>query len=446
MEDDDLFGNLPEVLGPQRTGKGRPRLRAPVRDQIELRSFDLDSLLPDDHPARIFWAYVEGLDLSFLYGLIKSREGSRGHPATDPRLLLALWLFATSQGVGSARALAKLCSSHDAYRWLCGGVSVNYHGLSDFRTAHPELWSRLLTDNVAALLSAGLIDLDQLAQDGLRVRAAAGSGSFRRRGKLEQKLAEAKALVELLDKELTDDADASNKRIVAAKKRAAREKQARAQQALERMAELEKQREQREKTHKKDTGKQKAPRSSTTDPQARVMKMADGGYRPAYNVQLCCVADHQIIVGVDIDTTGSDRGLIRPMLEQIHGRYGKKPRRYLADGGFTKNGDLDWAFDPRNGGTEIYAPPANNKHGSDPFAPRKADAAGVAAWRERMASEAGKTIYRQRVEVECVNARARQWNIHQFLVRGSRKASCIAYLFALANNILQGRRLELMAT
>src|ERR1700730_13933041 len=200
-----LFDALPEQAGPtERDAPGRPRLREPMREQIELRAVDVDSLIGADHPARIIGAYVEELALHELEDAIRSRETHPGHPAIAPRLMLALWLYATSEGVGSARALDELCGSHDAYRWLCGGVSVNYHTLSDFRVGHGALLDRLLTQNVAALMAAGLIDLKKLAQDGVRVRAAAGAKSFRRRKTIEAHLAQAGELVEQLKREVED--------------------------------------------------------------------------------------------------------------------------------------------------------------------------------------------------------------------------------------------------
>src|ERR1700686_238338 len=162
MTEKSLFEGMPEQAGPQRP-LGKPRLLEPMRDQIELRSMDIDSLIGEDHAARLIWAYVEQLDLGELEDAIKAREGTPGHPAITPRLLLALWLYATSQGVGSARALAGLWEGHAAYRWLLGGVSVNYHTLSDFRVGQGDLVDRLLKENVATLAACGLIDLDKLA-------------------------------------------------------------------------------------------------------------------------------------------------------------------------------------------------------------------------------------------------------------------------------------------
>jgi len=439
MADDGLFENLAEtrVEGGKKAA-GEARMREPVRDQVELRAVDLDGLIGADHPARVFWAYVERLDLRELEDAIKAREHTPGQAPPNPRLLLALWLYATSQSVGSARALDRLCKYHDAYRWLCGGVSVNYHGLSDFRVAHPELLKRLLTEHTAALSAAGIIDLDEIAQDGLRVRAAAGASSFRREKSARAELEKAKRLVEQLEQEQDSDHDASNRRIKAARERAAREQQQRVEAALAKQEELKAERERRAKTNKAQVAKQREPRASTTDAQARNMKMADGGFRPAYNCQISTAAAGQIVVAVDIDTTGSDRGLVRPMLDEIQRCYARRPSRHLVDGGFNKNDDTEWAASV---GVDIYGPPVNSKHKTDCYASRPDDGPGVAAWRKRMDSPQGKDIYKRRSMHECINAQFRQWGLYQFTVRGTKKATMVLQWFALAHNILAGNRL-----
>jgi transposase len=442
MARNELFPDLPVQMMERSFDAGQARLREPVRDQIELRAVDLDGLIGSEHPARVIWDYVQRLDLRALEAAIKAREHTPGQAPASPRLLLALWLYATSEGIGSARALARLCESHDAYRWLCGGVSVNYHGLADFRTAHPELMDRLLTENVATLSTVGVIDLDEVVQDGVRVRAGAGSGSFRRKKKLHKELKKATRLMARLKQELDDDPDASNRRMRAARERAAREREARLAAALEKIAEIEAERTRRAKTNKKQVAEQKEPRASTTDPQARVMKMADGGYRPAYNCQLGTVAQGQIVVSIDVTATGSDRGLLRPMLDGLKQRYGRQPKRYLVDGGFNKNDDTEWAA---GAGVKVYGPPTRSKHKTDPYAPRRDDGPGVAAWRRRMQSPHGKAVYKRRGMGECINARFRQWRLYQFAVRGRAKVRAVLSLFALANNILQGHRLLLAA-
>jgi|TARA_B100001971_G_C18195816_1_gene541362 transposase len=437
MVGDSLFEDLPDVSGGLKVA-GRPRLREPERDQIELRAVDLDALLGADHPARTIWAYVETLDLGALEAAVRARTHTPGQAPVSPRLLLALWLYATSQGVGSARALAKLCTSHDAYRWLCGGVSVNYHGLSDFRGAHPELLDRLLSEHLASLSAAGVIDLDEVVQDGMRVRASAGSASYRRRRTLRKELTKARRLVARLTRERDDDPAASNRRIAAARQRAARERAGRVRAALDKLDEIEAERERRAKTNKGQVAKQKEPRASTTDAQARVMKMADGGYRPAYNCQLATVAEGQIVVEADVVAVGSDRGLLRPMVERIEQRHERRPKRYLVDGGFTKNDDTEWAWQQ---GVKVYGPAINNKHKTDPYAPRPGDGPGVAAWRRRMKSAHGKGVYKRRAPGECINARLRQWGLHQFKVRGLDKVNTMLRWYALTNNILAGHRL-----
>ncbi len=435
MTSDELFEELPAQMAPQSdaVAGGAPRLREPKRDQIELRAVDIDSLVGQGHPIRIIWSYVEGLDLSALEDRIKAREHSPGHPSMAPRLLLALWLCATSDGVGSARALARLCESHDAYRWLCGGVSVNYHTLADFRVGCADLLDRLLAEHVAALAKAGLIDLDTLAQDGVRVRASAGAASFRRAATLDRHLAQARAVVEALKREVDGNADASNRRIKAAAQRAARERAERLQAAQAALAEIRQQRQQR-----RDNGKaEKEPRASTTDPQARVMKMADGGFRPAYNVQVASAAGEQIVVAVTVTNNGSDRGLLRPMLERLRARLDRFPGRHLADGGFNSAADLEWAHDQA---IEVYCPPTQSKHGTDPCAPRRGDGAGVLAWRARMASEAGQAQYKRRAICECIHARWRNWDLRQSTVCGIEKVRAVVLWYALANNIIQGHR------
>jgi transposase len=431
-----LFGNLPEQREEARAeaGTGAPRLREACREQLELRVVDLESLLEAEHPARAVWSFVEGLDLTELLMAIKAREGRPGHPAPDPKIMLTLWLYATVVGVGSARALARLCEDHVAFRWICGGVSMNYHTLAEFRVDHVGFLDRLLAQGVASLVAEGLVTLERLAQDGVRVRAAAGAKSFRRRARLENLMAAAEARVATLKKELESDPAASDQRVQAARQRAARQRHERAAAALERMKQLEAARKRREKTNKEETKKQKEPRASTTDADARVMKMADGGFRPAYNAQIASDPASQVIVAVDIDTTGSDRGLMAPMLQQIEGTYGQAPKEYLVDGGFAKNDDIETAF---TAGVAVFAPLIVNKHGTDPLAPRRDDGAGMLAYRQRMASEQGKAMYRLRCQAECIHAHMRNRGLQRLLLRGQQKVRAVLLWFAVAHNLLR---------
>ena len=209
-----------------------PRVRVPERGQVDMHWAALDEMIPDDHPVRAVWAFAARLDLSPLYEAIKAVEGQPGHPPADPRLLLALWLYATVEGVGSARALARLCAEHHAYRWLCGGVSMNHKTLADFRVTHGSLLDGLLADSFAAMIEAGMASLERVAQDGVRVRAAAGAASFRRQSRLlELRRAAAERVAELRAELETDPAAASRRQAVA-RERAARERSERIAAAL----------------------------------------------------------------------------------------------------------------------------------------------------------------------------------------------------------------------
>lgn len=433
MADDQLFEDLPEQERPQVEVRGVARLRVPERSQIGMQMAALDDLISEDHPVRSVWAFVEGLDLSALHDAIKAREGQPGHPPAAPELMVALWLWATVDGVGSARQLDRLCRDHLVYRWLCGGVSMNYHSLSTFRIAHIAVLERLLAQGVAAMVDAGLVSLDTLAQDGLRVRAGAGASSFRRRPRLDELKAAAQKRVERLRFEVETDPKSDDRRRRAAKERGARERAERIAAAQERMKELETERERREKTNKKEVAKQKEPRASTTDADARVMKMSDGGWRPAYNMQIISTPEHQVIVAVDIDTSGSDRGLAQPGIETVHAE-GYDPVNYLVDGGFTKNDAIEWAY-AKN--IKVWCPPGQTRHGTDPYAPKKDDGVGVADWRKRMKSEDGRAFYRLRCEHECINAHARRMGLRQLSLRGKTKARIHLLWFAVAHNMMR---------
>jgi transposase len=431
MVEKRLFEELPELAVPSRE-RGAPRLQEARRDQFELRAVDLDGLVMADDPVRSVWAFVETLDLSQLYAAIEAREGEPGRAPIDPKILVALWLWATLRGVGSGREVERLCEREVTFQWLCGGVSVNYHTLSDFRVAHEALLDRLLSESVASLVDAGLVKLDRVALDGIRVRASAGSGSFRRRDRLSELLSGAQGLVRRLRRELDADPGAGKRRREAAERRAAAERLARLEAAKQRLAALEAERARRAKTNRNQVKKQGQPRVSTTDPEARVMKMPDGGFRPAYNGQIASEPVSGVVLKVAVDTTGSDRGLLQPMLERVKACYGFLPAQALADGGFVCNEDVEWAAEA---GTDVFMPPPQSKHRRDPCEPRAKDGPGVAAWRQRMASADGQRIYRQRGLAERVHAVMRQHGLTRLTVRGSAKARSILLWHALAHNL-----------
>jgi len=441
MTEDTLF-ELPEPEAPKPEGLTSPqqaRVLRPVRNQVEWVERDLDASLPEDHPARAIWAFLERLDLSQFYASIKSVLGCAGHPTTDPQVLLALWLYATSEGIGSARQIDRLCKEHDAYRWLCGGVPINYHTLSDFRGAHQEALDSLLTEILASMMHAGLVKLNHVAQDGMKVRASAGSGSFRRETSLERCLAEAEQQVAALAAERERPDPGGSKRQEAARERAARERQRRVEKALRRLPEAQAAKKRRQKNRPKaERDKVSEARVSTTDPECRVMKMADGGFRPAYNLQLATDEDSQVIVAVAVDATGSDGGQAPAGLEQIKRRTGRLPEAYLIDGNFAKREDITAL---ERCGVTVYAPtrsPRTTTSGRTKAEPRRDDTPEVAAWRQRMETEEAKTIYKGRAATsECVNAHARRHSLMQLLVRGVDKVRSVLLLVAITHNLLR---------
>jgi transposase len=409
-----LFGLLPEQMSAARP-KGAPRLRQAERRQVSLRPVSLEDLLPPDHRARFVWAFAERLDLSALYGAIKAVEGHPGHPPADPRILLALWLYATAEGVGSARELDRLCREHIGFEWLCGGVGVNHTTLAEFRVAHGAVLERLLTDSFAAMLRTGHASLDRVAQDGMRVRAAAGAASFRRRAAAdrERRVEAALAVAEQLAAKRQGDPCPQSED-------PPRPGDAPAGEA---------------------TGKPPSePRVSTTDAEARVMKMPDGGFRPAFNLGFASDPRSTMIAAVTLDNTGSDKGQLRPMSEWLAAAYGQRPGEHLVDGGFAKLADIEALAAV---GVAVFAPvPKPRDAARDPHAPRDGDGPGVAAWRRRMGSEAAKAVYKERAATaECVNAQCRNRGLLRFLVRGLEKAKAVGLWHALTHNMVCTGRL-----
>jgi len=442
----------PEAAAPARLGPDRdapPRLHSPNRQQI-LSPRTIDELLEPDHPARAVWSYVEGLDLTPLYDRIRARGSVAGRSAIDPRLLVALWLYATLAGFSSARELADLCLRHDAFRWLAGGVSVNYHTLADFRTDNREFAETLLKQSVEVLRQQGLIDLDRIAQDGMRVRASAGAASFHRRATLERLLQEARAEIQRLQQEraataaeptaprgvATERASAGaapSPQQAAAARRHAEERLERIEQALERMPEME---------AKIEPGDDKEARVSTTDPRATVMKMADGGYRPAYNIEYATACRGQVIVGVEVVTQGSDYGQLPPMLDQIENRFGERPKEVLVDGRVANLQEIADVQGEQK--CRVYAPVAKpKKEGVDRHEPKATDSEAVAEWRQRMGTPEAKEIYKERgATAECVNAQARNRGLLQLTVRGREKVKAIATWFAIVQNMARSFALQ----
>jgi transposase len=408
-----------------------PRLRRPDRQQMTLEPLCLDKRLAWDHAARIVWGVVERLDLSRFYGMIEARGEAPGRAATDPKLLIALWLYAAIEGVGNGRKLARLCEEHDGYRWLCGGVSVNYHTLNDFRVSHEAALDDLLTQVLAALMGQGLVRVHRISQDGTKVKAGAGRNSFRRRPKLERLLEEAHAHVSAL-KQQADDEPGESARQRAAQQRAARRRVERIEAALTTMNELEavkaRQRADKPAHHAQ-------PRASTTDADARRMKMPQGHFEAGYNVQIATDPSSRAIVGVAVTAHGTDHGEDQPLREQVQQRTGQKVSEHLVDGGYVKHEAIE---DAAEEGVEIFAPlPATGTNASVCIRNDK-DSPAVAAWRSRMQTPEGQAAYKQRSATsETVNADLKTYRgLGPLMVRGLTKVRCVALWSVLAYNLM----------
>lgn len=409
------------------------RIQTAERRQVEYRPWSLDQLIAGDHRVRTVWSYVESLDLSSLYESVDSVAGKPGRDAVDPRILFSLWMFATIESVTSARQLDRLCQRDLAYMWLCGGVGVNYHLLSDFRTAHGDLLDVILTDTIATLLHQGLINLEVVAQDGVRVRASAGTDSFRREKTLKEHHAQAKSHVESLTKIQSEHGHQSeNSQAEAAAQRAAREREARIAQALKELPELQ------EKKEKRKEGTGKDARCSTTDPESRNMKMGDGGFRPAFNVQLGTDGGTRMIVDLDVTNSGSDRGEMAKMHQTIVQKYKRPPKQYLVDCGFATKNDITQVEQQSKVLAPVQAAKKRIAAGKDPFAKQKGDSPEMVQFRQRMKTEEAKTLYKQRASIaEFPNAEFRNRGLTQFRTRGLIKVKTEALWQAITFNFMR---------
>lgn len=407
-----------------------PRLRRPDRRQVTMEPCCLEERLPAGHPARTVWAVVERLDLSRFHEGILARGSSPGRAATDPRLLVALWLYAAIDGVGNGRELDRLCREHDAYRWLCGGVTLNDHTLNDFRVGHESALDELLTQVLATLMHHQVVQVRRLSQDGLRVRGSAGSSSFHREATLRRHLEAARSHVLAL-KHQAEESPGASARQCAARQRAARERQERLEAALAELPKIAA----AKAAQKAKPSKERPPRASSTDPEVRVMKMGDGGFRPAHNVQLATDPVSRAIVGVAVCNAGSDARESEPMRRQVERRTGARVEEHLMDGGFVALKGITAAA---ASGVTVYAPPPVPRKGGNPYVARKGDSVAVAAWRQRMGTPQAKAVYKLRAATsETVNADLRAHRgLDRVHVRGSAKVRSVILWLVLGYNLM----------
>jgi transposase len=404
---------------------GRPHLREPQRSQAEIR-FELpEDALPPEHPARLLWEVLGRFDLGAFSAGVTSTPDGPGRPQLSPRMKLTLWLYAITCGIGSAREIARRTRSDVAFRWVVGDLRVGHHTLSELRAEHGEALERLFTDVVAQLLHRGLLSLAVLAQDGTRVRAAAGAASFRSYGSLLECRQQAALHLKAVLAEADDPALSHAQRV--RREQAARDFARRVEEAVEACK------------AQREAHPERVARGSTTDAEARVMKMADGGFRPAYNLQYGVVGDRlggpRTVVGVRVTNVGSDLGSLAPMVEQVRARTGALPGAVVADSNHAQHADLA-ALLALGVEPAVAAP---RPRGGRPRGPHADRSEPVERWRALLASERGKRLLRMRGSVcELANARQKgQQGLRQLLVRGLPKALNVALLGALSANLLQ---------
>src|SRR5580704_11181026 len=423
-------------------------------DRVQTRwdFIDLEALLPSDHRARIVMSFVESLDLQALYDSIKAREGEPGRPPPDPAVLLGLWLYATIEGVGSARQLGRLAERDLAYRWIAGGVPLNYHGLADFRVGHVAVLDRLLSESVTALIGEGVVSLAEIVVDGTKVRANARRDSFKTGSKLARIEAAVEQRLATLKVEIESDPEASSRRKRAAQERAAREVKERAERARAALDRVRAEKEERAKTHPKDEAKKKSePKVSLSDSEARCMRFPDGAIRPAYNAQIAATPKEGIIVSVEMTDRRNDAGLAAPMVDDMVRRYGKAPQKLLVDTHYATSDDIAALADHAAGPVTVFAPTPSERDNVKPASlaqrarQRAREPESVKEWRSRMGTQAGQETYGLRKLIERINAHLKNHGFGFIPVRGLIKAQAVALWHALANNLMAAHRLRTKA-
>ena len=318
------------------------RLKVVDRAQLLFRTVDVERLIPDDHPARAIWEFVGRLDLSGYTDQVRSVTGGAGRPAFDPQLLVSLWVYSYSQSVSSARAIERMCEHHPAYQWLSGMQSIGAHTLSDFRMNHGEMLDELFVQALGVLSVDGLITLERVMVDGTKVRANASSSGFRRKPTVEEFLEQAREAVEALNAQTEEE---SSRQMQAAQQRARRERQERLESALKEYDKLK-------------AAKSRIDRVSTTDPDARIMKQAEGGSAPSYNVQVSTDAAHGLIVDIDATQAGSDYQQLTPAMERLEQRAHGAPEQVVVDGGYISSANI---VEMENRGIDLVGPKRENK-------------------------------------------------------------------------------------
>lgn len=328
------------------------KLRSPERRQRCWHEIDVERLVGDDAAVRAIWELSGRFDLSGFASQARTREGKRGRALWDPRLLAAIWIWAYSEGVSSAREIERQSPWRPELQWLCGLEVVNHHTLSDFRGTHGEALDEIFTQVLALLSSEGLVRLEQVAVDGTRIRSQAATSSERSRPTMERHLEQARAQVRRLSEQ--GDEEAASRQRAAAKQRAARERVERLETALDELRKVEAARQESKNNKSKKKNNNGKPRVSTSEPEARRQRESNGGYATGYNAQLATDSDNKIVVGVELTATASDARQLEPTLADIERRLERKPRQVLADEGYNSRANLEAM---QTAGIEYVTPP-----------------------------------------------------------------------------------------
>jgi len=323
-----------------KAGVGVPRLKPINRQQLLMRSINVEQLIEADHPARAIWEMLGQVDLSRFEQGIRAVDGRAGQATVSRRLLAALWIYSYSEGVSSARELSRMCEYEPACQWLTGMETINHHTLSDFRVDHKDGLDRLFIQILGLLSAEGLVELKQVTQDGTKIKANAGRDTFRREERVKQHLALAREQIRAME---DPRSEVLTQRVARAQERALKEKKQRLELALE---ELKKVQESKPEKEEQDA------RVSLSDPQARVMRTSEGGWAPGYNVQVCTDAGHGIIVDVAASQAGNDRDQLRPAVQRLQQRVGV-PAQMIADAGYISHGNIEAMG---NEGIELIGP------------------------------------------------------------------------------------------
>jgi len=427
--------------------RSKLKIKHPCRTQIEMNYFSLDERLPHDHKARAVWDFVRQMDTSILFEKVKSHKGAAGQQATSPEVLLALWIYGITEGTYSARKISRECQENDAYRWIAGNTGVNRENLASFRSMAPETFQNLLTESLSVMLKNKLLYEEDFAQDGTRIKAAAGFNTFRKEKSIESIKAKMESLINEIKEKEQRFLHQEEKEKLKRQKRFAEERLHRAKKAVEELqkhkANLEENAKKNRDTNRLEKRLEKA-RTSFVDPECRKMKMGDGGFRLAFNTQFATGVQSRAIYGVSVGNTldpGTMPKLISQVINRLRNLNLSLPKFWICDAAYSNKEDQEEVFRlfPK---ITVIAPP--NISLEEAKKPKKKDSLVISRWRKLIGTETYKEIYNQRCSTsEFSNMVTKNRGLGNLLVRGARKALSSCLLYAIAHNAM--RTWDLMA-